>query len=422
MKKEGVNFYLNLYKNYGEAVFLRFAHRNFYFLNSPEFVKAIFVDHPEVFIKGDQYNPLRLAMGNGLLTSEGEEWSKQRKLLNPIFAKEGLDFVLPSILKEIDLFVGSEFDPNKVYDLTEMMFDFTLNVAIAAFFGDSLSKMEKEKLSIDCNVVMKFISRRMSRAFKMPLWVPNKENTEFIKSREQILELVKKIYLERVQSKNLAGKDLLQQLIDAKLSLSEVFDQTISFIFAGHETTALTLGWLFFSLGSHENYQDKVYSEFKELKNEISPINMFNKANWSQAIVNETMRLYPAGWIISRDIKEDIELNGIFLKRGRIVAVSPLVLHRSSRYWKRPEEFFPERFIEGINDFENVSKYVYIPFSVGRRNCIGARFATLEMVFFTLEFFSKFKLEIVDKNIGLKGFVTLKPSHHIKAKIIKRDY
>ena len=138
------------------------------------------------------------------------------------------------------------------------------------------------------------------------------------------------------------------------------------------------------------------------------------------AVINETMRLYPSGWIIARTATEESTVAGFKIKKGSTVAVSPLITQRDPRWWIRPEEFIPERFLEGHNFFHQAPKNAFIPFSIGKRNCIGSRFALLEMALFSIHFFKSNRVSTTQKNIKMKGFVTLKSVEQIRITVSKK--
>ena len=179
------------------------------------------------------------------------------------------------------------------------------------------------------------------------------------------------------------------------------------------------MSWLFHLLANNPNYQDIIRDEGIAINSRIDNSNMLNKFVQTNAVIDETMRLYPAGWVIARDILTDTTLGKYSLKKGSLIALSPLVTHRDPRFFINPDSFIPERFIEGSSQYHPLTKNSYLPFSLGRRNCIGSRFAQLEMCIFTQLFFKKFRVTTTQKQIAMKGFVTLKTAEHVILNISK---
>lgn len=425
VKNEGIHFYERMLKENGDAFKINILHKSYYVFLNPEYNREILVEKADLFIKGAQYNSLRLLLGNGLLTSEGKKWAQQRKMLNPLFGKEGMDILLIHIDQVTKQFI-SDLIIDKEIDWTKNMFDYTLSVAIAAFFGTNIEKNKIDQFtssSMDC---IRFISRRMSNLIHTPIFLPTKENRNFKKSYFKLKNFVDDIYLERMKSTSLP-KDMLDLLMNAKdengnnLSREEVWDQILSFMMAGHETTALTMSWLFYLLANNPDVQNKIDIEAQKNNYQLSNSLALNQYPYLNAVLNETMRLYPAGWIISRDIAQDSTVGIFKVKKGNVLAVSPYITHRDPRYWKNPEEFIPERFLEGDPLFNKAPKNTFIPFSIGRRNCIGSRFALLEMANFTINFIQKYRVTTNQKNVGVKGFVTLKSDKPIKISISSRS-
>lgn len=419
MKKEGVYFYLNAHKEVGDAISLKAGPKQFYLFLHPEYYKEILIDKPDIFIKGKQYDSLRLVLGNGLLTSEGTSWQKQRKSLNSVFGKEGMDILLKHIESVTLDFVTNRIELNKEINFTKVMFDYTLSVAIKSFFGDDYNKIDLDKFTNECFKTIRFVSKRMSNVYSAPLYLPTKENREFKKSLAYLKDIVSKMFQSKISSQNKEAKDLIEQLIQAGFSEEEIWDQIISFLIAGHETTALTMSWMFHLLCQYSDYQSLIMEEAQSRNFEFE--NSLSLSNYPliNAIINETMRLYPAGWVIARDIAEDTTVGKYKVAKGNVIAISPLVTHRDERFFPSPNNFMPERFIEGNKHYHELTKNSYLPFSIGRRNCIGARFALLEMNLFILNFFKLYKIESDQKPLKMKGFVTLKPSENLRVKVSK---
>lgn len=425
-KREGVYFYLRMNREHGDALRLKFAHKTVYLFLNPDHNKEVLVDKADQFIKGAQYEPLRLLLGNGLLTSIGKDWSTQRRMLNPLFGKEGMDILLTHIdfisKKYSTPLTGSEIN------WTKYMFEFTLEVAFASFFGANFNEHQKNDLLKASSTCIRLISKRMSNIFNLPMALPTREHRQFRKSFLYLKKIVNEIYTARLNTSESESKDMLDLLMKAvdpengnkKLTRDQVWDQILSFLIAGHETTALTLSWFFHLLAKHPDIQEKIAAELSannfEFKNSLS----LSQYPYLMATINETMRLYPSGWILARSSSEDASVGGFMVKKGCTVAVSPLVTHRDPRWWTNPEEFIPERFLEGHALFNQAPKNAFIPFSIGKRNCIGARFALLEIALFSIHFFKNNRVETSQGEILMKGFVTLKSEKHFQIKVIAK--
>lgn len=426
-KKEGVYFYQRMSKEHGDAIRLKFAHQSVYLFFNPEHNKEVLVDKADQFIKGVQYEPLRLLLGNGLLTSTGKEWSVQRRMLNPLFGKEGMDI----LLKHIDL-ISKKYstpDHNEEINWTKYMFEYTLEVAFTSFFGANFTDDKKTELLKASSNCIRFVSKRMSNIFNAPVYLPSKKNRQFKKSFLYLKHTVEDIYNARVNLLDSPANDLLDLLMKAqddenrnkKLSKDQVWDQILSFLIAGHETTALTMSWFFYLLAQNPEVQEKIALECKNNHYAFENSLALSQYPYLMAAINETMRLYPSGWILARTASEEASVGGFRVKKGSTIAVSPLITHRDSRWWNDPEKFIPERFLEGHALFNQAPKNAFIPFSIGKRNCIGSRFALLEIALFAIHFFKSQRVQTSQSDVLMRGFVTLKSDKHILITVKNQD-
>jgi cytochrome P450 len=173
---------------------------------------------------------------------------------------------------------------------------------------------------------------------------------------------------------------------------------------------------LFFLLAKNPHIQSKIITECEKNNYEFLSSNSLANYPYLEAVINETMRLYPAGWVIARNSKEADSVGNFHVAKNKVVAVCPFVAHRDQRWWVNPHEFQPERFLDQ-EQMDRLPKGAFVPFSIGRRNCIGSRFAQIEMMVLIIEFFKKFTLSTTLGEIGVKGFVTLKNAEPIIVKI-----
>ena len=434
-KNEGVYFYTRISREHGDAQRLKFAHQTVYLFFHPDHNKEVLVDKADQFIKGVQYDPLRLLLGNGLLTSVGKDWSKQRRMLQPLFGKEGMDILLNHLNRISEKYSNLTLDQE--IDWSKHMLEYTLEVAFAFFFGssfsDEFSLEDKNKLlkaSSDC---IRLVTKRMSNIINPPIILPIQSHREFRKSYSYLKNTVEKIYHSRLNNQdnglsNDASKDMPRDMLDmlmraedveGKLTREEVFDQILSFLMAGHETTALTMSWFFYLLASRPEIQEKISDEAKKNNYAFESSLALAQYPYLMAVINETMRLYPSGWIIARTASEDATVGGFLVKKGSTIAVSPLITHRDPRWWSNPEEFIPERFLEGHPLFNQAPKNAFLPFSIGKRNCIGSRVALLEIALFAIHFFKERRVITKQDSIKMKGSVTLKSDQHMMIKVVK---
>lgn len=400
MVKKGVHFYPEIQSQYGDVVEARVGLKKAYLFFHPKEIFSILTDSSDIFIKGKQYDTLRKALGNGLLTAQGPYWEQQRKMLNPIFNKAGLDQFAIQIDQTIKEFLDDFKPSSSTIDANEITFSLTLKVAIKSFLGSESSREELDQMYEDTSEVIKFVSRKMANRVKKG------QEATFKIAQQRIEAFILKSYLHKNSLED-PGKDILGLLINheretkKKFEQKQIYEIIMSFLFAGHETTATTLSWLLFHIAKDNSLQSKLNDEIKSMP----------KTPLLNAAIKETMRLYPAGWVISRNLTETCNINGYTLKKNRIIVMCPFVTHRDPRWWNEPEKFVPERFLS--EEISNLPKGAYLPFSLGKRNCIGARFAELEMTLFIARFLERYEITTNMETVGLKGFVTLKSDRKI---------
>jgi cytochrome P450 len=427
MNREGVYFYHRIQKEFGDCVQLSLGHKKIAVFFHPDAVKEILAEKSDVFIKGKQYNQLRKLLGNGLLTSDGNEWQRQRRLLNPIFAKDGLNILQKQIENHCKEFV-SKLAPAEV-NWSQLMVNFTVTLAVRSFFGPTMNEQDLVIFSKDADTTIRFISKRMTQILPFPILPITNQNQKFLSAKKRIKKVINDFYEAKNNNERGVSKDLLDLLMSARdnesktqvqLTKNEIDDQIMSFLMASYETTAQSMSWLFYLLAKNPHVQTKLYKELKEKNFKLSDSNDLSSFPYLSAVINETLRLYPAGWIIARDVQSDATVGKYQIKKNTIIAVCPYVTQRDERFFKNPEEFNPERFLNS-EDLELMIRGAFIPFSLGKRSCIGARFALLEMAHFCLEFLKAFIIESDGKEMSVKGFVTLKSAQPISLKIKRRD-
>jgi len=338
--REGVYFYTRMSKDHGDAQRLRFLNQTVYLFFHPDHNKEVLVDKADQFIKGIQYEPLRMMLGNGLLTSTGKDWSAQRRILNPLFGKEGMDILLTHINR-----VSEKYSSPKISEdinWTKYMFEYTLEVAFASFFGANYSDDKKTELLKASSNCVRIVSKRMSKIINVPMYIPLKDHRQFKNSFRYLKKEVQEIYNSRVSntaststssSSSSSSKDMLDLLMNAtdpeqdnkKLSPDQIWDQILSFLMAGHETTALTMSWLFYLLAINPEIQEKIAFECQQNNYKFENSLSLSQYPYLLAVINETMRLYPSGWILARTATDESTLGGFKIKKGSTIAVSPLI-------------------------------------------------------------------------------------------------
>lgn len=399
-----------------------------YGLSHPDHAQHVLAGADHYYSKQDaSYNELRTLVGNGLLTSEGEVWKRQKRLVQPLFthrrvvgyagmmAQEGADLV--ERWKELRKKDGT-------VDLHSEMTRYSLRVVCRALFGTDV-----EEIIPVLKDNVPYLSRRAFNRSISPISIPTTwptpGNRHADKAVSDIYAIVDKLIAQRRESPS-GEEDLLSLLLEAQdpeggnpLSDEEVRDQALIFLLAGHETTATALTFTLHLLGLHPDIQTKVQAEADEVLGDRMPTVEDSRAlAYTTMAIKEAMRLYPSAYAIPRLVEKDDVIGGYLVPRGSVAVVSPYVTHRHPSFWEDPERYDPERFTPEKEKARH--RYAYFPFGGGPRACIGQYFSMLEAVIITAMLARAFEFTSPDGPVRLFTGITLRPKDPMPSTIRPR--
>lgn len=356
----------------------------------------------------DSFQVLTELIGDGLLTTDGDVWRRQRRTLQPLFTPRRVGTYAAMMTDEAERVMSGPEPTGEIIDLHATMQDYTLRVVGRALFGDDVSAfvpaLQRLGPKLNGGVVA-----RARRPWRLPLGVPTPANRTFTRLRAQQYALVREVVDARHRRiGDDAGDDLISCLRAARdpetglpLSDAEIIDQAVVFLLAGHDTTAAALTFTLHQLGLDPALQDEVAAGDDALL---------------RAAVLEGMRLFPPAHTQERLAATDTELGGYDITAGTIVLIPAYVNHRHPEFWPDPERFDPRRFL-GEHDRP---RYAYIPFGGGPRKCIGEHFAMLEAVVLLRAILSRYRIESLDARLPLAPLVTLHPSVPVRVRLTPR--
>lgn len=389
-------------------------------ISEPAFIEHVFT-HPDIYVKGRDNKILRFLLGNGLVTSEGEFWLKQRRLIQPLFHKQRLQSFVQKISEStLTMLKKWELKTGAVTDIHAEMTSVTLDIVSQTLMSTEV-KGDFKKLNDALLVVME----GMMNFFRLPAWIPSPRNLKMKKNRAVLFDTIAKIIEERRKTKTVHN-DLLTMLMEVedadtreRMTDEQLRDEVITIFLAGHETTANALSYTFFLLAQHPVVKQRVVEEVKRVigESEMSFENL-SKLEYTTMVIKESMRLYPPVWGITRDAaKEDI-IGGYRIKKGDSIAMSPYAVHRLEKYWENPTKFDPERF--SPERMKNIHRYAWFPFGGGQRFCIGNNFAMMEMQIVVALACTQFNFSLAENfKLELEPLVTLRPKHGVMMKLEK---
>jgi cytochrome P450 len=400
----------------GELVNLRMPHAHIMAMANPRIVEHILLTQVAKFTKDTRgYDQMRRVLGNGLLTSQGSFWLRQRRLAQPAFHRDRLarwgEVMVRSTREMISgwqprLINGAPFDAMK-----EMM-KLTMRIV-----GETLLSADvmQESASVTHALTngLEVIQHMLTHPFSLPQWVPTRPNREFSTATKALNDVVFGIISERRRGTT-KNDDLLSMLMNAvdldtgeRMSDEQLRDEVMTIFLAGHETTAVLLSWALYVLSKHPGIERRVRAELTQVlgAREVTTDDV-PKLPYLARVIKEVLRLYPPAWILGRRVTEDMVIDGWNLPARSVVMFSSYVLHRLPETFPNPEGFDPDRWLEE----EHLPKGAYIPFSVGGRKCIGDSFANLEAVLILATLLPKVQLSLVPgQNIVPEPMITIRP-------------
>lgn len=386
-----------------------------YFSRDAAFAEYVLQKNQKNYVKSEiQTKDLAKYVGKGLLTSEGEHWRKQRKLIQPAFHKKQLENLLESIKGAI-LSEYKRIHSNEIIDLFPILNDLAFQTVVKSLFSSAANQDDINRLQYITEAAQKMLVKELRQPY-LGWWfnVSGKIEKHLALTREA-RDILKRIVNERRVSQT-KENDLLDMLLDARyedgnaMDEEQLIDEILILFTAGHETTSNSLTFTCQLLALHPQWQEKIYEEISEVKKETNDLmTMVMKSKVCQQVIEESMRLFPPAYFIDRvNIAED-HFNGMQFQPGSNLLFSVYEIHRHPDLWKRPDEFLPERFAEGARQFSSQ----YFPFGAGPRKCIGNNFAMFEMIIAITALISKFKIQPEFDTIGITPLITLKPKNAI---------
>ncbi|WP_431244014.1 cytochrome P450 [Flavobacterium sp. P21] len=351
-------------------------------------------------------------LGKGLLTSDGDFWLQQRRLIQPAFHKQKMNMLVDNmnatIISEIDA-----LKENETFNAFPVMSQLAFNVVAKSLFEFSISEEKLHRIKFIIEEVQKFLVKEIRLPHKA-LWFSLSGQ---VKKHLRLAEENDKIIKEIIETRNASNddfNDLLNMLLETRyedtgesMSIQQLIDEIKILFIAGHETTANALTFTLHFLGCNPEVQQKVFNEITEIESQTdSVIEQLQKMTYTNAVLNESMRLYPPAWITDRQNLEDDSIGGFKIKKGTLIGVSFYELHRNPKYWQDPDKFIPERF---LGEQKKQSMQYFYPFGAGPRMCIGAGFAIYEMCLAISHIVKRYHITSNTAVVEFNPLVTLKP-------------
>lgn len=395
------------------------TNKNFIFSQDKEVIEYILKQNHKNYFKSEiQSVTLGKYLGNGLLTNNGKDWLKQRRLIQPGFSKAKIANLVSIMEKEIDAAFQS-FDKEPEVDLNVFFHTLAFNIVAKTLFSSDIDENKVLELGKIITEVQEVFAKEVRLPFYSQILKVFGVIDKTIKKSKKSKAIIQSV-LDKRRSSGEEKNDLLDMLIqtryeDTQLPMSDeqLVDEMLILFIAGHETTANALSFTFFEISQNSEAEKKLKQEISEEgENSFTPESLMKKS-FTSNVIKEAMRLHSPAWAIDRQALENDSFKEYSWPKDTLIILYITGLHRNPKYWDDPNSFIPERFED-----ENAKNFAYYPFGAGPRLCIGEHFAMMEMVLIVRKFYKSFRFISYQKELEKKALVTLRASS-LKGRIIK---
>jgi cytochrome P450 len=467
---------------YGDVSHFKFGPRlHVYLINDPHLIENILVRHDQYFIKSPGLQLAKRVIGNGLITNEGENHLKQRRLVQQAFTRDKVEAYGKILAQHYLEYTSVNWKDGMSVNIHREMTKLTLSIISKLLFGNnSITLNEIDQISDNITLIIEYINKLRLPFLRFIEKLPIPSTLEYKRALKQLDKTIyAKIDLERQnmsqsenekfskydiyssvlkEHNNLQGQsksNILSILINStdgearfkdekilldgerkikessKMNDKQLRDEVMTIFLAGHETTANALTWSLYLLSCHPDVEVKMLEEISLITNvkegninhkEIITVEDLPRLKYTEKVLMESMRLYPPSWAIGRQTIKDYTLNDKYIIPARaVIIMSQYLMHHDSRYFSDPEKFIPERWSPKFK--ASIPRFSYFPFGGGQRSCIGEPLAWSEGIIILSNVINRWKITLEDEktnNIRLQALVTLRPKDGIKMKMSKR--
>jgi len=384
-----------------------------YVVHHPDDVKRVLVANHRNYTKGVGLDRVKILLGKGIMTSEGELWKRQRYIMQPLFHRRVITGFAELIAQANDRWIErweGLARRGELINLTDEMSELTLEIVLRSVFGRDLDRLSQQLGGNPFEVVTREQSRDLQFAYKF----------------RSLTKLVAQLIAQRRATEE-EHFDYVAMLMNARdketgapMGERELIDEIMTLVVAGHETTASGLNWTWYLLSQHPQVESRLHAEIDAAAEVPAPsLAQMEELHYTRQVIYESLRLYPPGWVLSRRTIEADVLGGYPVPAGTNVLLPLYLLHRHPHFWKDPEAFEPERFAPE-HEAER-PRFAYMPFAAGPRHCIGESFALYEMLVHLYKVARRYRLRYVpDKPLELEAQINLRTRYPLHMRLEAR--
>jgi cytochrome P450 len=413
----------DLADRYGDVVEMKVLGKPFFFVSHPDDVEAVLIKHARSMQRDQFVGVLARALGQGLLTSEGELWKRQRKLMAQAFVPKRIRSYGDAMVRVTDAAIAPWRDGQTI-NLHQEISRVTMEVVADVLFGSGVGPEGVHTVREAMEVVNEFFANSPEAIAKLPGWVPTPRNVAMNRAVKQIDEIIFRIIAKRRAGEprdDLLGTLLAAQDDDgAKMTDAQLRDEAVTLFLAGHETTALALAHCLYLLSKSPDVERRLYAEIAAaLGGRLPNADDVRALPFTERVLKETMRLYPPAWTASREASEEVEVGGYVIPKGAQVLTSQWIVHRDPRWFPNPEGFDPDRWTPERS--KDLPRFAYFPFGGGPRICIGNQFALMEASLLLATITQRFWLRTASGHrVVPEPSITLRFKHGLRMRLTRR--
>lgn len=380
--RQPLDFCLKAAQEFGDICTFRMGTYRWYLLNRPDYIWEVLVNRAACFHKPKLNKRIfRLFLGNGLVSSDGEYWKRQHRMVMPGFHRERIDAYAEIMVRYTHEMLDG-WTEGETRDIADDTTGLTLAIVAKTLF-DADVKGEARMVGECMEVISDVLVQHINKPLPTPRWWPSKSNRRKLKAIEDMTAVVLRIIEERRASGEDRG-DLLSMLVRARdedgggMTDLQLKEETMTLFFAGHETTSLALAWMWYLLARQPEITQRLQGDIDDqTAGRRLTLEDLAALPYLEQVIKESLRFLPSVWCYMREPIEDFELDGYVLEKGSAVFISPYVTQHDARFFPEPDVFRPERFTE--ENEKLIPKGAYVPFAAGPRVCLGKNFAMMEL-------------------------------------------
>ncbi|MBI1880572.1 MAG: cytochrome P450, partial [Chloroflexi bacterium] len=377
------------------------------------------------FIKHRFLRMTNMVLGNGLLTSEGSFWLRQRRLAQPAFHRQRIA-AYGQVMAAYTQAMLDTWQPEEVRDVHHELMQLTMAIVAKTLFDAETGTSEAGQIGATIDTLLMLFESRLNSLLFLPDSFPTPTNLRLRFATRRLDRIIYR-FIRQHRATGQDQGDLMSLLLQAqdaddgsRMTDRQVRDEVMTLFLAGHETTALTLSWVLYLLARHPDIEVRLLAEQQDVLGPRLPtMEDLPRLPYTEMVLTEALRLYPPAYVVGREALRDYTINGLTIPRGTTVLMSQWVVQRDERFFEAPEQFRPERWAGGLA--KRLPRYAYFPFGGGPRLCIGQSFALMEATILLVTILQRFRLTLApDHPVVPWTSFTLRPKHGIQVVLHRR--